>query len=531
MNKQSKLILGGLGVLAIAGGIYYFAGSSMTSSNKQTVAQPKVVEENGQTVKQFEITAETKNIKLKDGTSVDAWTFGGSVPGTQIRVTEGDRVRITLANKLPEPTSIHWHGLPVPNAMDGIPGVTQNAVKPGESFTYEFTVTTPGTYWYHSHQKSVEQVDKGLYGTFIVVPKNATVKYDRDITLAFDEWMAGMDHGNMNMGSGGMSGMDHSKMNMGNGNNNISGMDHSNMGGSNQTASDKKEESHEDMMKQMYNVFTVNGTAGKLIQPIEVKAGERIKLRLVNAGFQTHKIHLGNQPFIVTNTDGQPVQDPVLVTDQLVAVAPGERYDLEFIATEGGFLIDDHADSPAAGDIQIPVKVLSSKNSVTLEHKNKGDLPTFDIMAYGQKTQPAEHKYNLEYTMVLDNVKDKSGNEIYTINGLTFPNTQPLSVKKGDWVKVKFVNRGTVDHPMHLHGHFFQVLTKNGQPVKGSIPSKDTLNIRPSEEYEVEFLADNEGNWMFHCHDLHHAAAGMVTLVNYEGYKPNFTPDPNDKPE
>lgn len=529
MKKRSTLIFGSLFlILAVAGGVSYFA---VSSSNTPAVAQPKVIQENGQTVKQFEITAETKKIKLKDGTQVDAWTFGGSVPGTQIRVTEGDKVRVTLKNKLSEPTSIHWHGVPVPNAMDGIPGVTQNAVKPGESFTYEFTATTPGTYWYHSHQNSVEQEDKGLYGTFIVEPKNPTVKYDRDVTLVFDEWMTGMDHSKMNMGNGNMSGMDHSSMNMGSGN--MSGMDHSKMGSSNQSTADKKEPSHDEMMKQMYNVFTVNGAAGKTIQPIEVKAGERVKLRLVNAGFQTHKIHLNNQPFKITHTDGQPIDEPTLITDQLVAIAPGERYDLEFTATENGLLIDDHADSPAASDIQIPVKVVKGNNETVVEHKNNGTLPVVDITAYGKKSTASEQKYNLEYTMVLNNTKNQAGEEIYTINGATFPDTKPLSVKKGDWVKVKFVNRGTADHPMHLHGHFFQVLTKNGQPMQGSSLLKDTLNVRPGEEYEVAFQANNEGNWMFHCHDLHHASAGMVTEVKYEGFKPSFTVDPNagNKPE
>ncbi|MFC4767395.1 multicopper oxidase family protein [Effusibacillus consociatus] len=526
MNKRSKLIIGVLtGVLVIAGGIYYFSGSFLSGTNKQTTAQPTVVQENGQTVKQFEITAESKKIELKDGTSVDAWTFGGSVPGTQIRVTEGDKVRITLKNKLPEPVSIHWHGLPVPNAMDGIPGVTQNAVKSGESFTYEFPVTTPGTYWYHSHQKSAEQVDKGLYGAFVVEPKQSNVKYDRDVTLVLDEWMTGMDHSKINMNNSNMSGMDHSKMSENN--NNMSGMNHGNMGANTQASSDKKEESHEDMMKEMYNVFTVNGAAGKLIQPIEVKAGERVKLRLINAGFQTHKIHLNNQPFKITHTDGQPIQEAALITDQLVAIAPGERYELEFTATVNGFLIDDHADSPAAGDIQIPVKVLEGKNSTTIAHNHNGELPVVDITAYGQKVQPSsEQKYNLEYTMELNNSKNQSGEDIYTINGATFPNIQPLTVKKGDWIKVKFVNKGTSDHPMHLHGHFFQVLTKNGKPLQGSSLLKDTLNVRPGEEYEVAFQADNEGNWMFHCHDLHHAAAGMVTEVQYEGFKPAFTPDP-----
>ncbi|WP_018131869.1 multicopper oxidase family protein [Effusibacillus pohliae] len=479
-----------------------------------------------------------KKIKLKQGTEVEAWTYNGTAPGPQIRVTQGDKLRVILKNDLPEPTSIHWHGYPVPNDMDGIPGVTQNAVKPGESFTYEFTATVPGTYWYHSHQNSVEQEDKGLYGSLVVEPKSPTARYDKDVTLVLDEWMTGMDHSKMGMGNGNMSGMDHGNMNMGGGN--MSGMNHGNMsmggnmsgnsGGSGQTGS---EMSHDAMMKQMYNVFTVNGAAGKMIQPIEVKPGERVKLRFVNAGFQTHLIHLHDQSFTITDTDGQPIQDPAPVTNQLLAIAPGERYDLEFTASDKGFWIDDHADSPAAADIQIPVKIAGGDNQSSLSSAKDAKLPVIDMTAYGKKTNADGRKYNKAFTMELNNVKTQSGEEVYTINGKTFPDTAPLSVEKGDWVKVTFVNRGTVDHPMHLHGHFFRVVTKNGQPVQGSPLLKDTLNVRPGEKYEVEFLADNPGQWMFHCHDLHHASAGMVTEVKYQGFKPSFTLDPTvgNKPE
>jgi len=125
-------------------------------------------------------------------------------------------------------------------------------------------------------------------------------------------------------------------------------------------------------------------------------------------------------------------------------------------------------------------------------------------------------------------------NGTFTINGKAFPDTPPLDVKEGDLVKVKLVNKSPEDiHPMHLHGHFFQVLSKNGKPVSGSPLIKDTLNILPGEEYVVAFKADNPGHWMFHCHDLGHASKGMVTEVKYDGFKPDFTVDPtvNNKPE
>ncbi|KPC98078.1 Copper resistance protein A precursor [Geobacillus sp. BCO2] len=168
-------------------------------------------------------------------------------------------MKIVLKNELPEPVTIHWHGYPVPNNQDGVPGVTMDAIKPGETFTYEFTATVPGTYWYHSHQKSAEQVDKGLYGTLIVEPKNEE-KVDRDYTLVFDEWMSDPNAENsMNMsGNMDMSGMDHSNMNNGN-NSDHQQMDMNSMGHN----------------MNMYDIFTINGKSGAAVQPLKVKKGEK----------------------------------------------------------------------------------------------------------------------------------------------------------------------------------------------------------------------------------------------------------------
>lgn len=140
-------------------------------------------------VKRPEVTliAKEEKQKLSNGVIVPVWTFNGSSPGPEIRVKKGEKVKVTLKNELSAPVSIHWHGYPVPNNMDGIPGVTQDAVESGKSFTYEFEANVPGTYWYHSHQDSVNQLDRGLYGALIVEDTNE--KYDKDYTLMLDEWV------------------------------------------------------------------------------------------------------------------------------------------------------------------------------------------------------------------------------------------------------------------------------------------------------------------------------------------------------
>ena len=490
------------------------------------------------TGKEINLVAKTSNLEVMPGKTLPVWTFNNSVPGPQIRFKQGDTVKINLKNELPDPVSIHWHGVPVPNAMDGIPGVTQNAVQPGQSFTYDFKADVPGTYWYHSHQDGVNQVDRGLYGSFIVEASNN--KVDRDFTLILDEWNSA---GTADMDMSNMSTMDHSKMNM-NGSMEMPkkeaqpAMDHGsmNMG----TKTDGGTQGSTAMaghdMNSMYDLFTINGKSGDAIDKLIVKKGDKVRIRLINAGFMSHKMHLHGQEFKVTATDGQPINNPPSVNDQLIAIAPGERYDLEFEATTPGqWYLEEHGKETQVKGMKALIQYEGSEG--TKDQANEtAELPLLDITKYGQASQAKfslDQKFNLEYTMNLG-TEEKNGEEIYTINGKTYPDTEAIKVKKGDLVKVRLVNNSkTDDHPMHLHGHFFQVLSKNGKPVEGSPIVKDTLNLKPGEEYVVAFEADNPGDWMFHCHDLHHASAGMMTHLLYTDFKTNFVPDPKagNKPE
>ncbi|HUC91185.1 MAG TPA: multicopper oxidase family protein [Paenibacillus sp.] len=471
------------------------------------------------------LTAKPGKLQIDDKTTKDVWTYNGSVPGPQLRVKQGEMLNITLNNELPEPTTIHWHGLPVPNGMDGIPGVTMNAVQPGESFTYQFKADVPGTYWYHSHQNGVEQVDKGLYGTFIVEPADEE-KPARDYTVVLDEWMEQEMSGGMDMGGNGdgMSGMD---MGGNEGGGDMSGMDMGGNGG--MSGANTEGMSEAEMMPLMYTIFTANGRSGAAIEPLKVKQGEKVRIRLVNAGYMSHQLHLQGQDFKIVSTDGQPINNPPSVNGQLLNIAPGERYDIEFEANNpGNWLLEEHSTNPGAKGLKIPIAYEGFDGEAA--KADNDELPLLDITKYGEAAQSRftlDQKYDVEYTMDL-NTETKDGEMAFTINGKTFPDTEPINVKTGDLVKVKLVNKSPEDiHPMHLHGMFFQVLSKNGVPVSGSPLVKDTLNVLPGEEYEIAFLADNPGNWLFHCHDLGHAAAGMVTQVKYDGFKPDFTVDPN----
>ncbi|WP_019425132.1 multicopper oxidase family protein [Paenibacillus sp. OSY-SE] len=470
------------------------------------------------------LTAQAGELEIASGKKLPVWTFNNSVPGPQIRARVGETIKVTLKNELEEPVSIHWHGYPVPNEMDGIPGVTQDAVLPGKSFTYEFKATIPGTYWYHSHQDSVNQVDKGLYGSLVVEdPKD---KADRDYTLVLDEWM------NMEMShsmdatdsmDGEMKGMEHREKEQ-------QGDGHDTHGAAaSSDASSVQPMAGHDM--SMYDMYTINGKMGDSIQPLKVKKGEKVRLRFVNAGFLSHQIHIHGHEFKVVASDGQPINSPALIQNQLLSIAPGERYDVEFIADNPGkWLIEEHGSEQRIKQMRTFIEYEGETAAASKDVSDSSVMhPTLDLAKYGEMANAKfslNEAYDQDVKMDL-NTEVRAGKTVYTINGKVFPDTDKIKVNKGERVKVTFVNQSkSEDHPMHLHGHFFQVLSKNGKPIAGAPIMKDTLNVKPGETIVVAFEADNPGDWMFHCHDLHHAADGMVTDVHYLDYKKSYVPDP-----
>lgn len=240
-------------------------------------------------VKVFDIAARPVRWNILDNVTATAWTYNGTAPGPLIRVTEGDRVRILVKNELDEPTTVHWHGLDVPNAMDGVPDLTQKPIQPGETFAYEFTASPAGTFMYHSHFDSDVQVSAGLYAPFIVDPKDG-VKADVDVTLMLSEWRI---VGGQTFAAMPMTGMDP-------------------------------------------NYFTINGKAFPATETINVQRGQRVRLRFISIGQFVHPMHLHGMPFKIVATDGHPVPEAAQLTKDTVLVAPGERYDVEFTATEPG---------------------------------------------------------------------------------------------------------------------------------------------------------------------------------------------------
>ena len=246
--------------------------------------------------REFVLTAAVGQWDVGSGTSITAWTYNSSVPGPEIRVSPGDTVRVTLINRLPEATTIHWHGVPVPNGMDGVPGISAPVVPPGGQFVYEFPAPAPGTYWYHPHADAAAQIARGLYGLLVVEPPASEKTWDRDFSLVIGELglMTSMTSGGM----GGMGG----------------GMSSTAMG--------------------MAGSLLINGKAGPYVPYLQVKRGERVLFRFVNTGNMVHPMHLHGMNWTVTATDGYEVPAPY--RKDTLPVNAGERYDALLEATNPG---------------------------------------------------------------------------------------------------------------------------------------------------------------------------------------------------
>lgn len=271
-------------------------------------------------VREFHLEAREVDWQIMPGVVVKAVTYNGRVPGPTIEVTEGDLVRVTLKNSLTYDTSIHWHGIHLPNKQDGVPGVTQEPIAPGETYTYEFVAGHAGTYMYHPHVNSVRQIDNGLYGPLIIHPQEPERQpvFDRDYTLMLGGWNVlpeQIDRETMlsKMGLSALHDDPHGEMTPDN------SAEHDGMGG---------------MGGMDYNFWTINGKAFPASPELFVKTGERVRIRLINISNANHPMHMHGTDFRVIAEDGHPLPHPKIINT--IDVAPGKIFDIEFIADNPG---------------------------------------------------------------------------------------------------------------------------------------------------------------------------------------------------
>ena len=479
------LIFSTFGTLAGANGMPRAVNLGSAVAGQPAVSVDSLTEPPGsQPLRSFTLTAQVTQIGGKE-----VWAYNGTVPGPELRVTQGDRVRVTLVNHLPAATTIHWHGLRLPNAEDGVAGVTQNAVPPGGSFVYEFVVKYPGTYWYHSHQDAFRQIPMGLYGALIVEPPVASsLHYDHDYAVAFG-----------------------------------------------------------DVGAAVFGAVA-NGAADGL--HLAAKPGESVRLRLINATLidmpgTPEFVALVGVPYTIIALDGYDLNQPTLLGPELLPIGTGQRYDLAFTMPASGQVrlsfVSPDAPTPAVqqgpniGDIIFgPSKIRHNEVVILGEgavppQPAAGSLPVFDLTSYGKPAYDAvasRTSFDISQDLHIGSnpgFRDGAFENIHTINGKTDPYTDPIIVHLGQVVRLRFINETDEYHPMHIHGHIFSVLSKNGKPISGSPVHLDSILVGPHETWEVAFLADNPGLWMLHCHVLVHAAYGLSMMIDYADISTPYT--------
>ncbi|MGC0416543.1 multicopper oxidase family protein [Embleya sp. AB8] len=419
---------------------------------------------------------------------VHTWGFGERVPGPEIRVAAGGTVAARLHNRLPAETTVHWHGVRIDPAMDGAPGVSQTPVPPGGDFHYRFVAPDPGTYFYHSHVGT--QLDRALYGALIVEDPAEPLGYDADWTVVLDDWIDG-------------TGTDPDAVlaELRDQPRTAQTMESALLGG---TAG-----------HVAYPHYLVNGRTAAAPEEFTCSPGRRVRLRLINAGADTaFRVALGDHRLTVTHTDGFPVL-PVTVDTLLVGM--GERYDVLVTLADGVFpLVADAEGKNARAFAVIRTAPGDAPTASVAVPEADGRLLTLaDLVA-----DPCVDRGDAPARGV-DLVLGRGPNGTrWTLGTAAAPDAGPLRVPvdTGERVRLSFTNTTRMWHPVHLHGHTFQVRSATGRG-----PRKDTVMVRPRETVTVDVLADNPGEWMLHCHNLYHSELGMMATLGY-GATPT-TPD------
>ncbi|MER7672383.1 multicopper oxidase family protein [Kitasatospora sp. NPDC096128] len=446
------------------------------------------------------------------GRTVRSWAYGDRLPGREVRATVGDTLAVTLANHLPQPTSLHWHGLALRNDMDGVPGVTQEAVRAGASFDYRFALAHPGTYWFHPH--SGVQQDRGLYAPLIVEDPKEPLSYDKEWVVVLDDWVDGVDgstpdavlaelaKGMGGMGSaGGMGGMDHSGHGM-------PGMGApaaptAPAGPSRMLMGAASPLLGGDAGDVSYPFHLVNGRLASAPETFAAKPGDRIRIRLINAGGDTaYRVALGGHELTVTHTDGFPVEQ---ATTQALLLGMGERYDVLVTVKDGAFPLTALAEGKNATALAVlRTGGGAAPDASTRPAELDGRLLTAGQLKADRSVRLPDRAPDRTVALELTGGMAKAD---WAFNGRRYDPAQRYPVAAGERVRLEFRNSTSMWHPVHLHGHTF-ALGADG-------PRKDTAIVLPGTTLAVDFDADNPGLWMVHCHNVYHAETGMMTVLGY----------------
>jgi FtsP/CotA-like multicopper oxidase with cupredoxin domain len=421
----------------------------------------------------FTLTAAPTTLTLLDGRSLDVWAYNGSVPGPTLRVRKGDRVRVEFHNRLPQPTTVHWHGVRLPNAMDGVPGVTQPPVPPGGDFVYEFVPKDAGTFWFHPHVRGSEQVERGLHGV-LIVEDEAPPPFDEELVWVLDDWRLDA-----------------------------------------QGAVDPAFNTRHDLAHdgRWGRDVTVNGRTGTRVF---TRPGSRLRVRILNAANgRVFRLGLGGLPARLLAVDGTYTSRPTPAEG--FELAPGNRVDLDvtvpadaagrlytvtdtFIARMPNALVSiDVAAEPAR-----PTPGFAAPRARVPRWAEGLSLPIRQTYRLDARTGGP---FGIEWTFndeAFRHDEDGAGGHEHHPTA-----TLPL----GRWSRLRFVNDSYRLHPIHLHGMFFRVIGRDGAFVDEPF-LRDTALVHPRETVDIALVPLDAGRWMMHCHILEHAESGMMTLLD-----------------
>ncbi len=400
------------------------------------------------------LTARQEAFTLGGGRRVSGYTLNGTSPGPTITATQGQLLEVHLRNQsVPGGVTLHWHGYDVPNADDGVAGVTQDAVPVGGEFVYRFMLGQAGTYWYHSHQVSDQQVIGGMLGALVVRPATS------DGTFATDELV---------------------------------------------------------LIHSYDGRRTVNGADGDT--RIAAAPGSRVRLRLINTDYGPMSVWVTGAPVLLWAVDGTDEHGPQPVSGQSVQVTAGGRDDLAVTMPDDGSAVRvvlGGAPTLILGSGAVPAPGPQPKQAVDLLHYG---TPTPTALSTAAPTRSFSYAIGRRFGF-----SDGVPGLWWTINGHQFPDIPMFVVSAGDVVHMHITNSSGDVHPMHLHGHHALVLARNGVTASGSPWWVDSLNVNDGESYVIAFLADNPGIWMDHCHNLTHAAQGLIAHLMYTGVSEPYT--------
>lgn len=412
---------------------------------------------------------------LPDALPIEGWTYNGTVPGPLLQARVGDEVTVVFTNELDEPTTIHWHGMRVPNAMDGVVEGEMKAVEPGESFTYRFTVLDAGTFWFHPHVRTHVQIERGLYGMFVVhedAPHAPDVAHDRAFVL---DDIALDDDGSLAPFA-------------------TSGPD--------------------IMHGRAGNVLLVNGSDAQA--ELAFAPGQVERWRLVNtANGRTMVLRFPGLSVRQVGADGGLWPQELSHDVREVVLPVGARAELEVrlaeTSSEGSLVsavlaLDENND---VIELELPLALVTLDGALPARSDRGHEAdPDFTPLDAGEVT----HTLTISGRNVLGRVE-------FTVNGHAWPEHEDWRVPQGELQIIEVHNTLGMEHPFHLHGQFFQVLSRTGR-VLDDRGWRDTTLVRGQERVRIATMFENPGMWMIHCHILEHEENGMMSMVTVEGDAP-----------